>query len=233
LSPDLDFESGWLKGFADSLHQLVGAEIRDAVMLGSEELAAGGDGEAVIQWTSRAIGRLEALVDEVRRRQILMRCSCRYPSAALQQVREAYEQEGDIAAAQQVLQDQFEALLRDSLKLEEEFIQEVVGKGWGSAGVRRGSTIIATKIPKSGNLVDYLRETDPLVKRQLYCHCPRVRDALQGPTTISSTYCYCGAGFYKHIWEEVLGQPVQVELLESVLQGDEVCKFAIRLPVDG
>ena len=74
MSPDLDFERGWLNGFADSLYQLAGAEIRDAVMLGSEELAAGCDVESVIPWTSRAMERLKALVDEGRCREILMRC---------------------------------------------------------------------------------------------------------------------------------------------------------------
>jgi hypothetical protein len=31
-------------------------------------------------------------------------------------------------------------------------------------------------------------------------------------------------------WEEILQQPVEVEILESVFGGDEVCKIAIYLP---
>jgi predicted hydrocarbon binding protein len=53
---------------------------------------------------------------------------------------------------------------------------------------------------------------------------------LKTSETLSPTYCYCGAGFYQGIWEEILQQPVQVELLESVLKGDDVCKIAIYLP---
>jgi len=49
---------------------------------------------------------------------------------------------------------------------------------------------------------------------------------------ISTTYCYCGAGFYKGIWEEILQRPVEVEVLESVLSGGEVCKIVIHLPDD-
>jgi len=45
-------------------------------------------------------------------------------------------------------------------------------------------------------------------------------------------YCYCGAGFYKGIWEEILQQPVEVQVLESVLKGDKVCKIAVHLPSD-
>jgi predicted hydrocarbon binding protein len=47
---------------------------------------------------------------------------------------------------------------------------------------------------------------------------------------VSTTYCYCGAGFYKGIWEEILQRPVEVEVLESVLSGGEVCKIIIYLP---
>ena len=72
--------------------------------------------------------------------------------------------------------------------------------------------------------------TDPEKKRQVYCHCPRVRDALKTGVTISPAYCYCGAGFYKGIWEEILQAPVEVEVLKSVLKGDQVCTIAIHLP---
>ena len=89
---------------------------------------------------------------------------------------------------------------------------------------------MATKIPKSGYLIEYMKETDPDLKRQYYCHCPRVRDTMRASEIISPTYCYCGAGFYKGIWEEILQRPVEVEVLESVLAGGEVCKIAVHLP---
>ncbi|HUT21312.1 MAG TPA: hypothetical protein VM366_19345 [Anaerolineae bacterium] len=47
---------------------------------------------------------------------------------------------------------------------------------------------------------------------------------------IPEIYCYCGAGYYKGIWEAILGQPVRVEVLESVLKGGDVCTIAIDLP---
>lgn len=159
-------------------------------------------------------------------------CACQYPKSDLQEMRKAYEATQDVDLAHRMLQEQFESFLRNMLELSEELVEEIVGRGWGAAGVKKGSTIIATKIPKSGYLVEYMRETDPEKKRQCYCHCPRVRDMLKTSETISPTYCYCGAGFYKGIWEEILQQPVEVEVLASVLQGDDVCTIAIHLPVD-
>jgi predicted hydrocarbon binding protein len=145
-------------------------------------------------------------------------------------MRKAYEETRDIDLVHTMLQEQFEASLKNSLNLDEELIEEIVGRGWGLAGVKKNNTILATKIPKSGNLVSYMKETDPEKKRQYYCHCARVRDIIKSSETISPTYCYCGAGYYKGIWEEILQEPIEVEVLESVLNGDELCKIAIYLP---
>jgi hypothetical protein len=232
VSEELDFERAWLGKLSAGLEEVAGEEVLGAVMEGSETLSQGTPRDEVIAWTQGAMKRLDSLVAEAGRRAILTACACQYPQAALKGPREAYEATGDVDLVQRMLQEQFESLLRESLGLGEDTVQDVVQRGWGSAGVREGHTIIATKIPKSGYLLEYLREEDPAGKRALYCHCPRVREALKSSVTISSTYCYCGAGFYKGIWEEILQQQVEVELLETVLQGDEVCRFAVRLPLD-
>ncbi len=233
MSEELDFERAWLHKFSTGLKQVAGEDVEREVMRGAEELSSDSPREEVIAWTREAMGRLDSLVGESGRRAILTGCACQYPKAALAALRKTYEETGDLAQVHGMLQAQFESLLRDTLQLNEELVQDVVGRGWGSAGALDGPTVVATKIPKSGFLVEYLREQDPSRKRQLYCHCPRVRDALKSSVAMSPTYCYCGAGFYKGIWEEILGEPVEVELLESVLQGDEVCRFAVHLPVAG
>ena len=230
MSQELDFERAWLGKLSTHLDEIAGEQIRKQVLQGREALTSESPRATVIDWTQGAMERLDSLVDGATRRAILTGCACQYPAAALQGARKAYEESGDIDLAHRILQEQFESFLREALELDEELVEDLVNRGWGSAGVKEGSSIMATKIPKSGYLVEYLREEDPARKRQLYCHCPRVRDALQSSLSISSTYCYCGGGFYKGIWEEILQQPVEVELLESVLQGDEVCKFAARLP---
>ena len=230
MPEDVDFERAWLAKFSTLLHAAGGEEIRAEVMQGSASLSVASSRDEVIQWTQGAMERLDSLVDVAQRRAILTGCACQYPRAALQGARKAYEESGDIDLAHRILQEKFESFLREALELDEELVEDVVNRGWGSAGVKEGSSIIATKIPKSGYLLEYLREEDPTKKRQLYCHCPRIRDALKSSVSISPTYCYCGGGFYKGIWEEILQQPVDVELLESVLRGDEVCKFAVFLP---
>ena len=232
MSEECDFERAWLAKFSGCLDEIAGEEIRKEVMKGSEELSSRSSRQDVIVWSKRAMERLEALVDKEGRKTIMTGCACQYPKSDLQAMRKAYEATRDIELAHQMLQQQFESFLKNTLELSEELVAEIVSRGWGAAGVKKGNTIIATKIPKSGYLVEYMRETDPEKKRQYYCHCPRIRDVLKTSETISPTYCYCGAGFYKGIWEEILQEPVEVEVLESVLKGDKVCKIAIHLPLD-
>jgi len=98
-----------------------------------------------------------------------------------------------------------------------------------SQGVRDGNTLYVTKIPYMAK--EYLAETDPAKKRYYYCHCPWARESLRnGQTPVSSKFCQCSAGFHKKSWEVVFGKPLQADVLESVLQGDMRCRFAIHLP---
>jgi hypothetical protein len=229
MSESPEFERDWQAKFARRLDEIAGKDIRAQVMLDERSIPVS-DQLAVLDWTRQAMDHLDALVDERQRIAIMTGCACQYPKASLRAAREAYAAARHIDIPHQMLQSQFEMFLRDTLALDEHVVQEVVRRGWGLAGVREGNTIVATKIPKSGHLVEYLEEPNPQKRRQLYCHCPRVRALLETSETLSETYCYCGAGFYKSIWEEILQTSVEVELLESVLQGDEVCKIAIRLP---
>lgn len=223
-----DFERSWLEKFSRSL-EMAGEGIKKEIMKGSEDLSDNSSREQIISWSKEAIKKMDSLVDEKKRIDIMTACACQYPQSDLQEIREVYEETKDIDLVHQMLHKQFVSFLKNGLKLNDECIREIVDSGWGLAGIKKGNTIIATKIPKSGYLIEYMKEKDPEKKRQLYCHCPRVRDAVKSGIKISSTYCYCGAGFYRGIWEYILQKPVTVEVLQSVLDGDDVCRIAIHL----
>ena len=227
-----DFDRAWMDKFQNHLDEMVGEEVREAVIQGGKTLSAESSRLEVIEWTRQAMERLDSVVDEKASRSILSACACQYPKANLQEMKSVYAATKDIGRVHAMFQDQFELFLKDTIRVSEEMLTEIVGRGLGSAGIKQGNTIIATKIPKSGHLIEYMNETDPEIRRQIYCHCPRVREAVKDNLMISSTYCYCGAGFYKGIWEEILQRTVEVEVLESVLSGGEVCKIAIHLPDD-
>jgi hypothetical protein len=232
MTPDMDFERAWLSKFSACLHRIAGEEIAGQVMAGSETLSMESSRSDVIAWSRQAMDRLDALVNDSARREIMTGCACQYPKEDLAEARQAWADTGDLDIVHSLLQARFESFLEDVLKLDSTLIQDVVARGWGLAGVRRENSIIATKIPKSGFLVQYMAEADPEQKRKYYCHCFRIREILESDQRLSSTYCYCGAGYYKAIWEEILQQPVEVELLQSVLQGDDVCQVAVHLPLE-
>ena len=227
---EIDFERSWLSKFSSCLKKMAGEEIRRDVMQGSEKLSGDSRPEEIVGWTKEAMDRLDALLDKEKRKEIMAGCACQYPQSELQDIREAYEKTGEVDVPHQMLQGKFVSFLRNSLRLNDELVEDIVSRGWGPAGVREGSRIMTTKIPKSCNLEQYMKETDREKRRALYCHCPRIRETIGSKMRLSSTYCYCGAGFYKAIWEYTLQQPVKVELLESALKGDDVCRVAIHLP---
>ena len=232
MTHDVDFERAWLSKFSSCLDRVAGKEIAGQVMAGSEGLSMESSRTEVIDWSRRAMNRLDTLVEDDPRREIMTGCACQYPREDLAETRQAWEDTGDLDLVHGMLQARFESFLGKVLELDSALIQDVVARGWGLAGVRRENTIIATKIPKSGFLVQYMEESDPEQKRRYYCHCLRIREVLESNQTLSPTYCYCGAGYYKGIWEEILQEPVEVELLQSVLQGDDVCQVAVHLPLE-
>jgi hypothetical protein len=97
------------------------------------------------------------------------------------------------------------------------------------SAVRQGDRLFVTKIPYNPDR--YLTETDPLMKRYLACHCPLAASTiLKEGTGVSPTWCYCSAGYEKTLFDNVFGESLEVEVLESVLGGAERCRFAIKLP---
>lgn len=45
----------------------------------------------------------------------------------------------------------------------------------------------------------------------------------------SSTFCNCSRGYVMEFFEKVFGKPVKVDLVESIIQGAENCKFVVHL----
>lgn len=182
-----------------------------------------------LEWTQDTLLCLREHFSPTELAEMMTQQACRYPPEDLAALRELYLDTGDVDAVMAALQSGFETMLRDRLGLTPEEIAMVKEMGMGPAGVRQGDTIIATKIPKSGYLKQWLHEPDAEKRREIYCHCPRVRTAAtQG--VVDPVYCYCGAGFYRHIWESALGVEVSVSMLDSILGGGDVCRIEIKLP---
>lgn len=58
------------------------------------------------------------------------------------------------------------------------------------------------------------------------CYCGTVSKANQ---LIPITYCYCSAGWYQRLFESVLTDAVQVEIIQSIASGADSCEFRIKI----
>ena len=219
--PQEDFEKYWLDKFATCIEEHTSPGTKDIIM---------GTEGTPIPWTIAAMERLTEHVDEKTARKIMADCACQYPKKMLEEMKETYAENGDLEEVHAMLQAQFVIFLREIMKFDEAVIEDIVSRNWGAAGILQDGKILATKIPKSGYLLEYLNEPDAEKRKQLYCHCPRIRDVLKTDEELDPIYCYCGAGFYKGIWEEITGQEVNVEVVKSVLKGDDVCSILISFP---
>jgi predicted hydrocarbon binding protein len=70
------------------------------------------------------------------------------------------------------------------------------------------------------------REGDKVFVVYPRCYCPLVKDF---PGELSATWCNCSRGWVKELFEQALGRPIQVDLLQSIRQGGETCKFQVHL----
>lgn len=112
-----------------------------------------------------------------------------------------------------------------------EVVEYVRGNQEVLSAVLRDGKLYVTKIPYAPG--EYLAEKDPKLRRFYMCHCPLARSAiLAGGPEIPLDWCYCSAGYEKLPYDVLLGEELEVEVLESALGGSDRCRFAITVPGD-
>ena len=114
-------------------------------------------------------------------------------------------------------------------EIDDEVVQHAKNNQQIESGLRKGNIVYAEKIPYMTK--QFLHAKDENMKKYYYCHCSWVREALKtGETKVPGKFCKCSAGYYKNQWDVILDQPVEVEVVETILDGDSRCLFAIHLP---
>jgi len=204
----------WNALFARNLERALGATVRETVLASAETLTVESSPEARFRWTKAALEKLDETADEPQKYEVLSRCAHVYPPGQLEKLRHVY----DLTRARN--NDPLEAV--DAVRA---FMRS--DPGWNDKrGYRKGRVVYHTKNP--ADPAAYEQAKTPQEVRAAYCFCPIIRDRLEQGMPVS--YCYCGAGWYRQQWEAATGKPVRVEVVQSVLRGDEVCQFAVHLP---
>jgi hypothetical protein len=226
---------GWLEDKAAKWAQLIDEHavpgVSERVLEGREGLAeASPEGRAA--WSRQAMERLaEAVADAATREgggggvlvggggggpppatreKIMEGRACvfvdEFGEEPLLELRKIYQETGGVDAV-------FEAMARDREK--------------HSRPYREGDVVVEVKAPRDAEAFAAAQTLEE--RRVAYCHCPLAR-AGAASSPAPEPYCCCGGGWYKGIWEFIVERPVRVEVLRSVMRGDNDCAFAVHLP---
>ena len=200
----------WDRLFAEGAETVLGAEARQQLMQGIESITPGSSFAEYTGWIQGAIARLDELTDDNEKKcQVVSHCAHVFPQERINLLRAIYEGGEFDDILQEMYLDDF----------------------WYEKPVRRGNVLSMRKNPFNPD--GYLNATTPAGRRKAYCHCPFVHPYLdEVPSRLSPTFCYCGAGWYRRLWEGILNQPVKIEHIETLLRGNDQCTLTITLPLE-
>lgn len=229
---------GVLSTMADRIGSLEGDTIKSAVMSGISVPPVGAPPEAYPSATKAFVEALERELGPEKARRVLAFNVHGIPAESFAKERERLHTLGSIDAwlvdfhARQVevlKKHADDGTLWYEQKITHpvvDFIrqrQEILG------GVRDGDTIYVTKIPYDPDR--YIRSTDPLEKRRLACHCPLAAGSItEKGAGVPAAWCACSAGYEKFMFDVIFGEETEATVLKSVLAGDDLCRFAVKIP---
>ncbi len=187
----------WERLFAEGAEKVLGVEARQQLMQGVEALTPESSFDNYTTWIQGAIERLDGLTDDEEQKcQVVSHCAHVFPQERIDQLRGIYQAGGVDDVLREMYSDHF----------------------WYEKPVRRGNVLYMRKNPYDPE--GYEHGATPAERRKAYCHCPFVHPFLDEiPAKLSPTFCFCGAGWYRRLWEGILGQPVKIEHVETLLRG--------------
>lgn len=201
----------WDRLLAEGVERTLGAAAREQVMAGIEQVTPDSPLEAYTEWIRGAMDRLDDLTDDpIAKYQIVSCCAHVFPGERIAHLRAIYNQRQEV-----------DDVLREMYK----------DPAWYEDPIRKGNVIHMTKVPY--NPEGYEKGATPAERRKAYCHCGFVRPYLdEVPSRLSPTFCWCGTGWYKRLWEEILELPVQIDHVETLIKGNDQCTLTITLPLE-
>jgi len=231
---------GVYNSIGDRLTEVAGEDKRSEVFNGFDEPPLGTAPDAYPACTKELLDRLNASLTPEDVKKVLAGNHHRIPMEAFAEKVKRWEASKTMEEFLAGEHKRLVAELEDAMKsgrlwyeqvITPEVVEYVRGDPTIQNGVLVGDVVLKSKIPFSPD--KWLKEKDPKMRRYYACHCQLARDAILNDTAKPlSTFCYCSAGYEKLPLEVVLGVPLEVEVLESVLAGGERCRFAVKIPKD-
>jgi|GEM_PF-2782959 len=184
-------------------------------------------GDDPIKSTNTFISKLRENTTDEKIKSLFLKCACHLPHNKLAKARKVYQQYKSLEKTIKQLENDYKIDIKEYKNLSDEQVEEIIKRGWGLAGTLQNNYIIATKIPSMFH--EYFNEDNPQRRKYYYCHCPRVKEAFLKNEVIDPIYCNCGGGFYVDVWEFITGKTVNIKIMKSLFNGDDVCSFKIEI----
>ncbi|MFW9998897.1 MAG: hypothetical protein ACFE9Q_02285 [Candidatus Hodarchaeota archaeon] len=198
----------WDDRLKKSLDRVLGKKVRNEIMINRDKLfTLESSGEDRLEWLKDTLNRIDKHADEDEKYEILSCCAHEFSQKRIDFLKGIYRKNGNI-----------DAVIKEMNK----------DYAWYENPVRKGNNIYVSKIPV--NPEGYEKANNPEEKKKNYCHCRFINENLD--KGISPTFCNCSTGWYRQYWEGILEKPVQINILKSLLKGDDICQFEIKLPLN-
>jgi len=220
------------------LAEIAGVETRDSIFSLIPEISPGTAADAKAAAMRTVIGKALELLDQNQKDELFMTSFRDFDVKEYEKDRCLFLECGGVDSFIDAKKRQFLEELRASMRARRLFFGQEITPNVISyveadpemhSGKRDGANVYITKIPFRAK--QWLEEKDPKVRRYLYCHCPWARESiLSQDGSVTAEFCRCSAGFHKKAWEEIFQEQLKCEVIESVLAGDERCRFKLSLP---
>jgi hypothetical protein len=203
----------WNDLLSKNIERVLGSKVREEVMRDYGMLPHTLSTEEQYIRLSKTIDKLDNLATEDQKYDILSSCSHVFPTEIIDRGRKIFRRSmADNSSFLRAIDDTIQFMGDDH--------------GWGDPPIREGYILYMKKSPANPQKFKEAKTREE--RRKAYCFCPMVKEHLDDG--LSPTFCNCGAGWFRKQWERILDHPVKIEILHSVLKGDEECKFSVHLP---
>ncbi|MGY5872654.1 MAG: GyrI-like domain-containing protein [Candidatus Thorarchaeota archaeon] len=193
----------WDNRFSKQLGEVLGAESRAKILECYTGVSHVSSKETRAQAVKCAVDMLDEIATEDQKFEILSRCAHVFPPELIENMRLVY------AETQSV----------------EKVLEAMASAGNYPKFTKKGNILYSSKQPYNRAAYDKAETREE--KMQAYCFCPMIKYNLD---EVSGSFCYCGSGWSRKLWEGILGKPVKVEIVKSLTRDDDKCTFAVHLP---
>jgi hypothetical protein len=212
-----------LEKLALTLEEVSGKEIAGEIMGEYEGLSSASTPTRKGKWVSGFMARMAERLDEETQVKVMRNCCCPYRKDAVEGYKKLYEQTHSIDLLLETMRENTRTMIER--RLDADLQERVQFFPFYHSPVRSGSIVSFYAFPY--HVAEYLREMDQFKRRKYACHCGWISASKEN---YPLTYCACGTGFYKQLWEGILGEEIEIEVIQSVMHGDPNCQFDVHLP---